>query len=220
MSDLIKRIEAMPDPSYDEEDKLLEQFLETRDIDIRNKLVDINLPNVLKIVKRVKALRYTRIPLEDLLSLGVCALIRSIESYDPEKSNGARLMTLACLAIYRDINNLLDKERVNRENTVSAGLMTQHERDVKRTDHGANAALIEESCVARRVFRLAKIHLPKEEFELLSRYHFTPDPPPSFKAVDEAMGLKPQTTARKYHAAVKHLREIVLQSGSQRTQGY
>ena len=95
-------------PHDDNEDLLLEYYT-TRSIDLRNKIVEINLGLVYSVAHRLKD--SCSVPLEDLIQVGSIGLIKAIERYDPCRSK--KLSSYALPSINGSILMFLrDKSRI------------------------------------------------------------------------------------------------------------
>ncbi len=74
-----------PQPTYHHNADLLRGYRESRDLRLRNHLVEGNLPLVRRVAARQS--QHTSLPFEDLMQLGCLGLIRAIEAFDPSRHN-------------------------------------------------------------------------------------------------------------------------------------
>ncbi len=70
--------------NFDVNQQLLIKYYESKDIKIRNKIVEKNLGLVYSVAQKVQ--KSCSVPLEDLVQIGCLGLIQAIERYNPEKS--------------------------------------------------------------------------------------------------------------------------------------
>lgn len=83
-----------------EAEKLLELWCETREISVRDQLVEIHLPLVKRLCRRFQHLGE---PMDDLIQVGTIGLIKAIDKYDPQRGN--KLAAFAIPVVVGEIKN-------------------------------------------------------------------------------------------------------------------
>lgn len=99
------------DAAYDENQVLLLEFFHSRDIRLRNKIVENNLGLVRAIAYKMAHL--CKLPLDDLIQIGSYGLIKAVERFNPHKK--IKLSSFAIPFINGNILQYLrDKEKIVR----------------------------------------------------------------------------------------------------------
>ena len=91
----------------EEQNKLLLEYKETHDINIKQKLINSNIPLVLNVMSKLTNLKTRDDFYDDILSEGILGLIHAIEDYNP--STNYQFSTLAVKYIINSILNYLRK---------------------------------------------------------------------------------------------------------------
>lgn len=92
---------------------LFEEYCSNPTTDLRDQLVEENLPLVVKIAKKMRSRVPNDVELDDLISMGSIGLMASIEKYDPDR--GIRFSTFASYAIRgRMFDYLREKDWLSR----------------------------------------------------------------------------------------------------------
>ena len=103
---------VFPDPlSKEEEDKYLDSYLNNKDKDARNKLIEHNLRLVAHIVKKYES---TRNDVDDLISIGIIGLIKGIDTYS--HIHNTRLATYCARCIDNEILMHFRNDKKNSKN--------------------------------------------------------------------------------------------------------
>ena len=87
--------------------ELMYEYVKTKDIEVRNKIVEDNIPLVKYIVKRVYNKGFGEYEYNDLVNYGVFGLIKAVEKYDV--TMGLKFSTYAYQKIYYSIIDELRK---------------------------------------------------------------------------------------------------------------
>ena len=103
---------VFPDPlSKEEEDKYLDLYLNNKDKNARNKLIEHNLRLVAHIVKKYEN---TRNDIDDLISIGIIGLIKGIDTYS--HIHNTRLATYCARCIDNEILMYFRNDKKNSKN--------------------------------------------------------------------------------------------------------
>ncbi len=101
-----------PDPlSNEEEEKYLKLFLNKKDKDARNKLIEHNLRLVAHVVKKYET---NKIDTDDLISIGIIGLIKGIDTYSYK--HGTKLATYCARCIDNEILMYFRNDKKNSKN--------------------------------------------------------------------------------------------------------
>ncbi len=101
-----------PDPlSNEEEEKYLNEYLNNKSKDARNKLIEHNLRLVAHIVKKYET---TRNDIDDLISIGIIGLIKGIDTYSYK--HNTRLATYCARCIDNEILMYFRNDKKNNKN--------------------------------------------------------------------------------------------------------
>ena len=103
---------VFPDPlSKEDEDKYLDLYLNNKDKNARNKLIEHNLRLVAHIVKKYEN---TRNDIDDLISIGIIGLIKGIDTYS--HIHNTRLATYCARCIDNEILMYFRNDKKNSKN--------------------------------------------------------------------------------------------------------
>ena len=103
---------VFPDPlSKEEEDKYLDLYLNNKDKNARNKLIEHNLRLVAHIVKKYEN---TRNDIDDLISIGIIGLIKGIDTYS--HIHNTKLATYCARCIDNEILMYFRNDKKNSKN--------------------------------------------------------------------------------------------------------
>ena len=101
-----------PEPlSVDEEKKYLDLYLNNKDKDARNKLIEHNLRLVAHVVKKYET---SRSDTDDLISIGIIGLIKGIDTYSHK--HNTRLATYCARCIDNEILMYFRSDKKNNKN--------------------------------------------------------------------------------------------------------
>lgn len=207
--------DVLPPPLSKTEEDLLIKRLENGDTSVKGELTERNLRLVVYIAKKFEN---TGINVEDLISIGTIGLIKSINTFKPDKN--IKLATYASRCIENEILMYLRKN-ANRRSEVSIDepLNTDWDgnelllSDVLGTDNDIICRNLEEE-VDRELLRAALKNLTAREREIMElRFGLNRIDSKTQKEVADLLGISQSYISRLEKRIIKRLRrEIVKMS--------
>lgn len=207
--------DVLPPPLSKTEEDLLIKKLENGDTSVKGELTERNLRLVVYIAKKFEN---TGINVEDLISIGTIGLIKSINTFKPDKN--IKLATYASRCIENEILMYLRKN-ANRRSEVSIDepLNTDWDgnelllSDVLGTDNDIICRNLEEE-VDRELLRAALKNLTAREREIMElRFGLNRIDSKTQKEVADLLGISQSYISRLEKRIIKRLRrEIVKMS--------
>ena len=204
--------DVLPPPlSHEEEDALI-QRLNEGDEDAKNELAERNLRLVVYIARKFEN---TGINVEDLISIGTIGLIKSINTFRPDKN--IKLATYASRCIENEILMYLRKN-ANRRTEVSIDEPLNVDwdgnelllSDILGTDNDIIGRGIEDE-VDRKLLRYALGKLsPREREIILMRFGLNRSKTLTQKEVADMLGISQSYISRLEKRIIKRLRREIV----------
>lgn len=207
--------DILPPPLAREEEEILIKKLENGDNTVKSELAERNLRLVVYIAKKFEN---TGINVEDLISIGTIGLIKSINTFKPDKN--IKLATYASRCIENEILMYLRKNSNRRvEVSIDEPLNIDWDgnelllSDVLGTDNDVIGREIEDE-VDRELLKNALLMLSQREREIMVlRFGLGQSVSKTQKEVADIMGISQSYISRLEKRIIKRLRrEIVKMS--------
>jgi len=201
--------DILPPPlSIDEEKNLLDNIA---DYDSRNKLIEHNLRLVVYIAKKFEN---TGINIEDLISIGTIGLIKSINTFNPDKN--IKLATYSSRCIENEILMYLRKNsNTKTEISIDEPLNTDWDgnelllSDILGTDADIIHREIEDE-VDKELLKEAMDKLSKRELEIIKlRYGMDNTEEKTQKEVADMLGISQSYISRLEKKIINRLRKEI-----------
>ncbi|MBX6350287.1 MAG: RNA polymerase sporulation sigma factor SigE [Clostridia bacterium] len=201
--------DTLPPPLLPHEEKALLERLAAGDRSVQKELIERNLRLVVYIARRFDN---TRVPIEDLVSIGTIGLIKAVQSFDPGKR--IKLATYASKCIENEI--LMHLRRTNRfraEVSFDQPLSSDWDgnelalADVHGTDPDLVYRNVEEEA-ERALLREALKKLSRRERNIVElRYGLRDGVERTQKQVADGLGISQSYISRLEKRIIRRLRE-------------
>lgn len=204
--------DVLPPPLSREEEEFLIKKLETGDNSVKSELTERNLRLVVYIARKFEN---TGINVEDLISIGTIGLIKSINTFKPDKN--IKLATYASRCIENEILMYLRKNSGRRtEVSIDEPLNVDWDgnelllSDILGTDNDVICRGIEEE-VDKSLLRSALDMLSKREREIMVlRFGLGSGKTKTQKEVADMMGISQSYISRLEKRIIKRLKKEIV----------
>ena len=208
---LVRTGESLPPPLSPEEEKSCVQLSKTSEA-ARNRLIEHNLRLVVFIARKFEN---TGVQAEDLISIGTIGLIKSVNTFNPEKT--IKPATYASRCIENEILMYLRRScKLKLEVSLDEPLNVDWDgnelllSDILGTD-GEEVSRDLEDEVDRRLLRAALGRLdPRERRIVEMRFGLKEQPPRTQKQVADEMGISQSYISRLEKRIMDHLKREIL----------
>ena len=202
-----------PEPlSVDEEKKYLDLYLNNKDKDARNKLIEHNLRLVAHVVKKYET---SRSDTDDLISIGIIGLIKGIDTYSHK--HNTRLATYCARCIDNEILMYFRSDKKNNKNISideSIGFDKDGNEitfiDILKTP---KPDFIEDIHMQNNIKLLSKymnILTPREKLIIIKRYGINNSDELTQKQIEKELNISRSYVSRiEKRALTKLLREFI-----------
>ena len=211
-SSYINSTSSFPKPlSREDEQKLFEEYVKTKDVKIKERLIHHNLRLVVHVVKKYNQSEEA----DDLISVGSLGLIKAINSYDMD--NGTQFSTYAARCIENEILMLIRANKKHKSNLSIEDVLGRDDEENEITigdlnyDDNVNVEmLVEHDDLSKKLRRLLKESLTSREFEIICmRYGLFGNVPLPQREVAKKLGISRSYISRLEKKSIDVLRKNI-----------
>ena len=208
---------VFPDPlSSEEEEYYIKKYLDTKDKDARNTLIEHNLRLVAHVVKKYEQ---SRKDTDDLISIGIIGLIKGIDTFSYK--HGTKLATYCARCINNEILMYFRNDKKNSKN-ISIDEKVGFDKDgneitildVLKTNDPDFADEIYRNDNIKSLKKYMNILTPRERDVLTKRYGLNNNDEITQKEIAKELGISRSYVSRiEKRAITKILREFIKKEG-------